>query len=371
MRHRQVEMIILMGVKHAHWKIPHTTKAWFYLTILFMLTVLVACQPTASILETPIRGIIGETETISTYSATNSQLISHGLASNPASTLINTSSTTVSTSTEIYLPLVANRSSQSVVFGVIGDYGTGGLAEADVANLMLGWQPDFIITLGDNNYPDGSAGHIDQAIGQFFHSYIYPYTGGYGGGSDVNRFFPCLGNHDLRTNNGQPYYDYFTLPGNERYYDFSWGPVHLFALNDTSSEPDGVTAGSVQGAWLQAGLAASTSPWNLVYMHLAPYSSGLHGSTTIAQWPYQAWGADAVLAAHDHTYERLLENGLTYFVSGLGGATIYDFVNIVDGSLVRYNADYGAMRVVATDASILFEFINRSGEVVDSYEMMK
>lgn len=364
-------MKILIGVKNAHWRSPYTSKAWMYLTILFMLTVMAACQPTASIIDTPNRGIIGEMVSLSPHSATNSQLISQSLASVPAYTRIPTLSTTTSTLTEIYLPLVAKNTSPSVVFGVIGDYGTGGLAEADVAALLSGWQPDFIITLGDNNYPDGSASHIDQAIGQFFHSYIYPYTGGYGGGSDVNRFFPSLGNHDLMTDIGQPYYDYFTLPGNERYYDFSWGPVHLFALNDNSSEPDGVSADSVQGAWLQAGLAASTSPWNLVYMHLAPYSSGLHGSTTIAQWPYQDWGADAVLAGHDHSYERLLENGLTYFVNGLGGASIYEFVNIVDGSLVRYNADYGAMRVVATNASILFEFINRSGEVVDSYEMRK
>ena len=38
----------------------------------------------------------------------------------------------------------------------------------------------------------------------------------------------------------KPYFDYFTLPGNERYYDFTWGPVHLFALDDIDSEPDGV-----------------------------------------------------------------------------------------------------------------------------------
>jgi hypothetical protein len=38
---------------------------------------------------------------------------------------------------------------------------------------------------------------------------------------------------------------------------------------------------------------------------------------------------------------------------------------------VRYNADYGAMRVEATDTHILFEFINRKNEVVDSYEIGK
>ena len=83
------------------------------------------------------------------------------------------------------------------------------------------------------------------------------------------------------------------------------------------------------------------------------------------------WGADAVLAGHDHTYERLEEDGIPYFVNGVGGAGRYYFVNILDGSLVRYNADYGAMRVEATETQILFEFINRAGELVDSYEINK
>ncbi len=106
-------------------------------------------------------------------------------------------------------------------------------------------------------------------------------------------------------------------------------------------------------------------------MHYPPYSSGQHGSTDWARWPYAEWGADVVLAGHDHTYERLDENGLTYIVNGLGGNGRYDFVDILDGSLVRYNADYGAMRVEATDTHIVFEFINRKGAVVDTFELRK
>ncbi|NJD58071.1 MAG: hypothetical protein FIA98_01570, partial [Anaerolineae bacterium] len=174
-----------------------------------------------------------------------------------------------------------------VVFAVIGDYGTGHRDEGKVADLVLGWQPDFIITVGDNNYPDGAADTLDQNVGQFFHAYIYPYTGSYGAGADVNRFFPTMGNHDWYTDNARPYFDYFTLPGNERYYDFICGPVHLFALNNYELEPDGVGATSTQAEWLKASLAASTSPWNIVYMHYPPYSSGMHGSTDWARWPYK------------------------------------------------------------------------------------
>ena len=277
----------------------------------------------------------------------------------------------ISGSTNTSTPALTATSAPPVIFAAIGDYGSGNQDEADVAKLVLSWNPEFIITLGDNNYPDGSAQQIDRAIGQFYHAYIYPYMGSYGAGADVNRFFPSLGNHDLLTANGQPYYDYFTLPGNERYYDFTWGPLHLFALDNIETEPDGVGTSSIQASWLKAGLAASTSAWNIVYMHYPPYSSGRHGSTVWARWPFGEWGANAVLAGHDHTYERLEENGLTYFVNGVGGSGIYNFPQILEGSQVRYNRDYGAMRIEATTNYLSFEFINRSGELIDSYKIEK
>jgi tartrate-resistant acid phosphatase type 5 len=252
-------------------------------------------------------------------------------------------------------------------FAVIGDYGSGVADEADVANLVVSWQPEFIITTGDNNYPSGSAQTIDAHVGQYYHAFIYPYQGSYGEGADTNRFFPTLGNHDWDTASAQPYLDYFTLPGNERYYDFSWGPVQFFALDGDYREPDGVGANSTQAAWLQAGLANSTAPWNIVYLHHPPYSSGLHGSVDWVRWPYQEWGADVVLSGHDHTYERLLVDGFPYFVNGLGGGGIYQFINILDGSQVRYNGDYGALLVEASANQINFQFITRKGEVVDTY----
>jgi tartrate-resistant acid phosphatase type 5 len=254
-------------------------------------------------------------------------------------------------------------------FAVIGDYGGGGSPEADVARLVDSWQVDFLITTGDNNYPDGSAKTIDKNIGQFYQAYISPYTGKFGAGAEQNRFFPTLGNHDWNTDEAQPYLDYFTLPGNERYYDFTWGAVHFFALDSDSREPDGMNRSSAQAAWLQAQLASSTSPWNVVYLHHAPYSSGRHGPTDWAQWPYKEWGADAVLAGHDHTYERLQVDDLVYFVNGLGGGSIYPFLMIEDGSQVRYNDDYGAMRVEASPTQMTFQFINRSGELIDTYTL--
>lgn len=252
---------------------------------------------------------------------------------------------------------------------MIGDYGLASQPELEVANLVKSWNPDFIITTGDNNYPSGAASTIDQNIGQYYHDFIYPYPGSYGAGAAENQFFPSLGNHDWYTAGAAPYFSYFTLPGNERYYDFSRRPVQFFAIDSDSNEPDGNSSTSRQAAWLQSRLASSCATWNIVYLHHAPYSSGTgHGSTLGMQWPYAAWGADAVLAGHDHTYERIIQNGIPYFVNGLGGSSIYTFTATpVPGSLARYNADYGAMLVDADSTSITFQFLARTGTVVDSY----
>jgi hypothetical protein len=260
---------------------------------------------------------------------------------------------------------------QTVRFAVIGDYGSGMQAEADVAALVKSWDPELVITTGDNNYPDGGADTIDKNVGQFFHEFISPYVGSYGEGGEENRFFPSLGNHDWNILGAQPYLDYFSLPGNERYYEFTWGPVHFYALDSDSREPDGVGRSSQQASWLQNRLAGSTSAWEIVYFHHAPYSSGTHGNVDWMQWPFAEWGADAVLSGHDHSYERIMRDGIVYFVNGLGGMGKYSFLGFIDGSQIRYNRDYGAMLVEAAEDSIRFQFINRSNEVIDSFELTR
>lgn len=276
--------------------------------------------------------------------------------------------------------------SASVRFVAFGDYGDNSAAEAAVADLVNSLSPDFIITVGDNSY---DATPIDDNIGQYYHSYIGDYNGLYLPGAATNRFFPALGNHDYSDGGGlAAYLAYFTLPGagisgsytsgNERYYDFVRGPVHFFAINSNAAEPDGQTSTSPQAQWLQAQLAASTAPWKIVYMHHPPYSSAsTHGSQTVMQWPYEDWGATAVLAGHDHTYERLLRDDnddgvdLVYFVSGLGGKSRYTFPSdgFVPGSQMRYRDDYGTLLIEACAERITFRFYSISDGLVDTYTL--
>ena len=252
-------------------------------------------------------------------------------------------------------------------FAVIGDYGQAGPAAEAVARLVHSWNPDFIVTTGDNNYPRGEARTIDANIGQYYHMFMAPYRGRYGPGADRNRFFPVLGNHDWAAAGARPYLEYFNLPGNERYYDVRWGPVHLFFVDSDPHEPDGITANSRQARWLRTRLGASDAPWRLVVMHHPPYSSGPHGSTPALQWPFAAWGVTAVLAGHDHVYERIERDGVLYFVNGLGGHPArYPFRAPVPGSRVRYRDQHGAMRVEADACHITFEFIAVDGRRIDA-----
>lgn len=267
---------------------------------------------------------------------------------------------------EIYVPQPLPK--DSIRFAAIGDYGIQGVGEQRVANIVADWEPDFVISLGDNNYSRGSAETIDNNIGQYFHSFIGSYNGRYGNGATTNRFYPVLGNHDWMYESGQAYFDYFSLPGNERYYTFIQGPVQFFALSSNPQEPDGNTVDSIQARWLRDQLAASTAPFQVVYMHHPPYSSGQHGSNPALQWSFQTWGTDAVLSGHDHTYERFAHDGIPYFVNGLGGQEPYKFNTLLEmGSQKQYDCNYGAMLIEANAETMTFRFITIEGIVIDTY----
>jgi hypothetical protein len=269
-----------------------------------------------------------------------------------------------------FLPSVEPPPAGTTRFALIGDYGTGTARAVEVARMVKRWKPHFVATLGDNEYGD-AAGGIDRAVGRLYHEYIAPYHGGYGAGGTVNRFFPIPGHRDWDHAALQPYLEYFTLPGNERYYDVVHGPVHLFMLDTDEREPDGATPASIQGQWLQQRLAQSTSPWKLVLAHHAPYTSHRVEDIPHMRWPFRAWGADAVLSGYFHVYERLLVDSIPYFVNGVGGSSVTTFGEIDPHSQFRYAADYGAILVDADETRITFRFVTRAGRIVDEYALVK
>lgn len=241
-------------------------------------------------------------------------------------------------------------------FVLLGDFGFDDANEAAVASLIKVWAPDFIVTLGDNSYPESTPQTIDETIGKYYSEFIHPYRGKYGKGAAEPRFFACLGNHDWGVGNVKAHEDYFDLPGNERYWEIAKGPVRFFCVDSDTHEPDGTSADSVQGKWLEKQLGAATDPFRLIVFHHPAHSSGQHGSQAYMQWPFQAWGASAVYSGHDHDYERFDFGGGTipYVVQGTGGADLRPMSASRAGSVIQYSAKHGATFVEADEHYAVF-----------------
>ena len=279
-----------------------------------------------------------------------------------------------------------NQKSDSVTYAIIGDYGQDSPKEAEVAQMVKGWNPEFIVTVGDNNYPLGSAGTIVANVGKHYGDFIYNPDApadrictGPAAQEKKNRFFPAPGNHDNYSVPAiKPYLDYFTLPGDERNYEFVWGPVHFFSLNTGKN-------GNVDSStkdWLQSRLAAATESFKVVYFHHPPFSPGPHGSATAMQFPYKDWGADAVLGGHEHFYARINETAnakpVYIIIGNSGNENLYSCTaNPLDPTRLTLsncdNSHFGAIKVIATKTKMTFQYytVDDLNTPKDIYEITK
>src|SRR2546430_2151782 len=75
-------------------------------------------------------------------------------------------------------------------FAITGDFGET-QATLDVSNRIKTWNPDAIISIGDDYYETDPS--LDSTVGRYYHDYVSPYSGAYGAGSPSgNRFWSAL-----------------------------------------------------------------------------------------------------------------------------------------------------------------------------------
>jgi hypothetical protein len=253
----------------------------------------------------------------------------------------------------------------SVVFAQIGDFGSAGLPEYEVAEMVKIWNPEFIISVGDNNYSDGEYQSLKANISSYYGDFIYNYDApkmyqclGKAFEDKTNRFFPTPGNHDGYSRDKlTPYFNYFTLPGNESYYSFQWGPVTFYSLNSIYEDINR------EKSWLNEEVKKCQTPFRIAFFHHPPYSTGDHGDNAFMQWNFSELGIDVVFSGHDHIYNRIEkddEKGLIYIVNGLGGksnlSSLKHFAHSGEFHIFNYNKDFGAIRSTATKSTLTLEF---------------
>jgi hypothetical protein len=222
----------------------------------------------------------------------------------------------------------------------------------EVTAEMLADLPGTIAPLGDLVYQNGTRW-------QFRNCYDPS------GGRLRARSRPSPGNHEYRTDEAGPYYEYFDSlagPAGKGYYAYTLGTWRIYSLNSERHLAE-------QTAWLTAQLAANPSQCILAYWHKPLYSSG-QGSPTPAVRPlfdalYKA-GAEVVLNGHQHNYERFAPQdadsnfdprGTREFVVGTGGAQLEDFVTVAKNSKLRYAAAHGALRMTLSPGKYSWNFL--------------
>ncbi len=201
-------------------------------------------------------------------------------------------------------------------FAVIGDFGDGSKQEHAIAAAIrrsAGSEPlAGLVTTGDNVYPSGRPEKFDQAWRE-------PY--GWVDGQDLP-VVASLGNHDVKGGTEAEQMRLLDMPA--RWYSRTVGPVQFVVL-DSNEVQDPEQLAFLRRA-LDEPLADGVRHRVLVF-HQPAHSCSKHGSSrkVLARWvPLLADGeVDLVLNGHDHNYQRFTDGGITYVVTGGGGANLY------------------------------------------------
>jgi hypothetical protein len=253
------------------------------------------------------------------------------------------------TAQQIALPL----RSGSVRFLVLGDGGTGGREQYEVANQMVRYGQrfpfTFAIMLGDNIYGSERPQDFDK-------KFTRPYKALLDGGVEFNA---ALGNHD---DPNQRYYKPFHLDGN-RYRTFKKGNARFFVIDSNYLDP-------AQLQWLEKELSQSGSDWKIAYFHHPLYTTARRGPEVevraVLEPLFVKYGVDAVFTGHEHIYERLQpQKGIYYFT--VGGAAKLRKGDTRPGSLIaaRYDRDRSFLLAEIAGDSLFFQTVSRTGAVVD------
>jgi 3',5'-cyclic AMP phosphodiesterase CpdA len=162
---------------------------------------------------------------------------------------------------------------------------------------------DAIILLGDNIYPDGDPGRLDEAVLEPFQPVL----------KQGVVLTAVLGNHDVERGLGDDVARGLGMPW--RWYERTFGPAQLIALDSTRiNDRD-------QMDWLSQVLTHMDPVFRIVALHHPPYSAGWHGSSRQVRRAIrplmQRHGVDLVLSGHEHDYQRSKRiRGTVYVVSG-------------------------------------------------------
>jgi hypothetical protein len=126
--------------------------------------------------------------------------------------------------------------------------------------------------------------------------------------------------------------------------------------------------GSDQFDFVKKTLELSNATYKIVASH-APFVSedceGCHepldGIYNTYHGLFRDTGVNLVVSGHNHNYQRLESDGITYIISGLGGARQYH----IEEEANKFSDVHGFLHLVLSNQSIDGKFVPNKGETKD------
>ena len=257
-------------------------------------------------------------------------------------------------------------------FGVIGDSGFGDDQTRELIEQMSSYDLDFVLHTGDAVYKAGEQSGPAEAYATKYFKMFAPLM-------HVGPMFPVLGNHDYdqpARSDGRPYFvrafpalTDSSVPDSVlgTWYAFERSGIQFIMLDTQAFHGAGGRA--EQTSWLEERLADPKFRFSIPVFHTPPYTSGLHQSDGQAirfDWNplFEAAGTPLVLSGHDHNYERIIRNGVTYIVSGGGSPVLYRETERVEGSQTFHRSMHFVQVEIYQDR-IELKAIDIDGNVLD------
>ncbi len=269
---------------------------------------------------------------------------------------------------------------QKFTFVAYGDTRSNPVAHARVIQEIVALHPEFVLQSGDLVSDGGNPrqwAEFDRITKPLRDARI--------------AYYPARGNHDLG-----PYYPAHVREpfdsgdkSHRLYYAFT-RHRNRFIIVDSMEE---YQPGSRQYVWLRGELARGqrSAVNTFVMFHEGPYSIGPHGPTPEAQQYlhplFVRYRPRIVLCGHDHLYYHTVRDGVTYLVTGGGGAPPYHPENVriaLPGDVYVHDTDargralpdaeyenliYHAIRLDVNGPRVSVTALRPDGSVIDRFTL--
>ncbi len=237
---------------------------------------------------------------------------------------------------------------------------------------MASYELDFVLHTGDAVYRAGEESGPAAAFARKYYKQFAPIL-------HEAPVFPVLGNHDFDLParfEARPFFirafpalTDSSVPDNAlgTWYAFDWSNIQFLMLDSQAFHGSG--GRSEQTAWLEARLGDPSYRFSIAVFHTPPFTSGRHqndGRALRIDWKplFEAAQVPLTLSGHDHNYERIQLNGVTYIVSGGGSTVLYPETDRVEGSKKFHRRMHFVLVEVFTE-QITLTAIGSTGTVLD------